>query len=160
MIRKATLKDAKAIANIYNYYVDNSIATFTESAITLYEVKENIRESIAWFVFEENDKILGYAYASAWKGRCAYRFTVETSVYLEPNSFGKGIGTKLYTHLLNELKKQNIHSVIGGISLPNKASEKLHENLGFKKAAHFKEVGFKFNKWIDVGYWELLLSSK
>jgi len=64
----------------------------------------------------------------------------------------------LYTALINELKRLNIHAVIGGISLPNEASIALHEKFGFRKIAHFKEVGFKFNKWVDVGYWELTLS--
>jgi len=96
-------------------------------------------------------------HASKWKGRCAYRFSVEATVYLKTGKLGKGIGTKLYTALLNDLRKRNIHAVIGGIALPNKESQYLHEKFGFKKVAHFTEVGYKFNKWIDVGYWELLL---
>jgi len=157
MIRKATLSDTKAITNIYNYYIKNDIATFAEKPIPIKEIEENIKKSILWFVFLENEKVVGYAYASKWKKRSAYRFSVETSVYLNPNYKGKGIGSKLYAHLLFEIKKLNIHSVIGGISLPNKASERLHEKFGYKKVAHFKEIGFKLNKWVDVGYWELVL---
>jgi len=158
MIRKATRNDAKEIAEIYNYYVANSIATFAEKPIPEKEMITNINESICWFVYEENNEIIGYAYASRWKQRSAYRFTVESSVYIKPNTLNKRIGTQLYTKLLKELKILKIHVVIGGMSLPNKASQLLHEKFGFKKVAHFKEVGFKFNKWIDVGYWELLMN--
>ena len=156
MIRKATLKDIKAITKIYNYYVLNDIATFAEEPILLKETEENIKKAILWLVYIEDEKIVGYAYASNWKERSAYRFSAETSVYLSPNYLGKGIGSKLYKHLLSEIKKLDIHSVIGGISLPNKASEKLHEKFGYQKVAHYKEIGFKFNKWIDVGYWQLV----
>ena len=103
----------------------------------------------------EDNQIIGYAYASKWKERSAYRFSAETSVYLDINQIGKGIGSKLYEYLLNEIKKLEIHSVIGGISLPNKPSQLLHEKFGYKKVAHYKEIGFKFNQWIDVGYWQL-----
>jgi phosphinothricin acetyltransferase len=156
MIRKATLKDTKAITKIYNYYIKNDIATFAEKPIPIKETKKNIKNAILWLVFVEKNVVVGYAYASKWKERTAYRFSAETSVYLSAKYQGKGIGSKLYAHLLSEIKKLNIHSVIGGISLPNKASERLHEKFGYKKVAHFKEIGFKFNKWIDVGYWELI----
>lgn len=155
MIRKATIKDAKAITNIYNYYVKNDIATFAEELIPVKETEENIESAIIWLVYIEDNQIIGYAYASKWKERSAYRFSAETSVYLDINQIGKGIGSKLYEYLLNEIKKLEIHSVIGGISLPNKPSQLLHEKFGYKKVAHYKEIGFKFNQWIDVGYWQL-----
>jgi len=158
MIRKATRNDAKEIAEIYNYYVVNSIATFAQESISETEMLLNIENAILWYVYVEEYAILGYAYASKWKQRSAYKFTVESSVYLKPNTFNKGIGTQLYTKLFQNLKSLKIHAIIGGMSLPNKASQALHEKFGFKKVAHFKEVGYKFNKWIDVGYWELLLS--
>jgi phosphinothricin acetyltransferase len=157
MISKANIKDAKAITDIYNYYVINDIATFAETPLSIEAMIENIDNSIVWYVYKEQHKILGYAYASIWKPRSAYRFTAEVSVYLDSKFLGKGIGSKLYSHLLSELKRQNFHSVIGGISLPNIVSEKLHEKFEFQKVAHFKDVGFKFNKWIDVGYWERIL---
>jgi phosphinothricin acetyltransferase len=78
-------------------------------------------------------------------------------VYLHPASVGKGIGSRLYDALLTELRGRQIHTVIGGIALPNKASVALHERFGFEKIAHFKEVGRKFGEWIDVGYWQLIL---
>ena len=113
---------------------------------------------LPWIVYEENKQIVGHAYASKWKGRCAYRYSVESTVYLSPAATGKGNGSLLYEALLSQLKGQGFHSIIGGISLPNDASIKMHEKFGFKKVTHFSQVGFKFNKWVDVAYWELLFS--
>ena len=106
---------------------------------------------------EDEGQVVGYAYASRWKSRCAYRYSVETTVYLSSAATGKGFGSLLYEHLIAELRQRSIHSLIGGIALPNNASVSLHEKLGFEKVAHFKEVGWKFNQWIDVGYWELII---
>ncbi|WP_430816706.1 arsinothricin resistance N-acetyltransferase ArsN1 family B [Carboxylicivirga sp. RSCT41] len=160
MIRQVKPADASLIAGIYNHFIKHSIATFELDSIDSDEMLNRVKKitaSYPFVVFEENDQILGYAYASAWKSRKAYARTVETSVYLHHKAQGKGIGTRLYSHLMNELKNKEIHAVIGGISLPNDASVKLHEKLGFQKIGHFKQVGRKFDKWIDVGYWELLL---
>lgn len=160
MIREITANDSNAIANIYNYYITNTFITFEESPVDDSTIKERIErhnQNLPWIVYEQDNEIVGYAYASEWKSRCAYKFSVESSIYLKHDKFGKGIGTKLYQELLNRISKRNIHAVIGGIALPNKASVALHEKLGFEKVAQFKEVGYKFNTWIDVGYWELLL---
>jgi phosphinothricin acetyltransferase len=108
-------------------------------------------------VAEENGNIEGYAYAGAWKSRCAYRYSVEISVYLKHGSSGKGIGTALYSELLKKLKDLNLHGVIGGMALPNDISIALHKKFGFEPVAHFKEVGRKFEKWIDVVYYEKIL---
>ena len=88
--------------------------------------------------------------------RCVSLFT-EVTVYVIPDHVGKGIGSALYSKLLPALKSQGIHVAIGGIALPNEASIKFHEKMGFFKVAHFQEVGFKFNRWIDVGYWQRIL---
>jgi len=159
VIRKATIEDAQAIADIYNYYINHTIITFEEVEVSEAEIAERIQTcqlKYPWLVYEENEKVIGYAYAGEWKSRCSYKYSVESSVYLDVDAQGKGIGTALYNALLEELKELNIHAVIGGISLPNKASVRLHEKFGFEKVAHFKEVGFKFNQWVDVGYWELI----
>ena len=108
-------------------------------------------------MLEENDQILGYAYAGKWHERCAYRYTAESTVYLDSKSGGKGYGTLLYQSLLADLKDLQYHVVIGGVALPNPASVALHEKFGFKKVAHYEEVGFKFDQWIDVAYWQLSL---
>jgi phosphinothricin acetyltransferase len=161
MIRKVTLDDAQAICNIYNYYILNSVATFELEPVTSDEVIKRIKRvtlEYPWIAFFKENELVGYAYADKWKTRKAYKYSVESTVYLKNGYSGRGIGSRLYMFLLNELKKINIHAVIAGISLPNDASIALHEKLGFKKIGQFKEVGFKFDKWVDVGYWELIIN--
>jgi L-amino acid N-acyltransferase YncA len=160
MIRSATTADAEAICTIYNHYVLETSITFEEAAVTPGDMQSRICEtlpSLPWLVWEEGAVVLGFAYAGKWKGRCAYRHSAEVTVYLEPACTGRGIGSKLYEELLATLREHNFHAVIGGIALPNPASIALHERLGFRKVAHFEQVGWKHNRWIDVGYWQLLL---
>lgn len=161
MIRKSHASDAPFVAAIYNHYVTSSIVTFELEPVTDDEMR-NRMDAIAinypYLVYEEEGTVLGYAYATQWKVRQAYQYTVESSVYLHPEAKGKGIGSKLYARLLDELKAMSIHAVIGGISLPNEASIALHEKFGFEKIGQFRQVGRKFDQWIDVGYWELILS--
>ena len=161
MIRQALATDAEAIARIYNHYILDTIITFEEQPVSPSEMAERIAEvaaaSLPWLVAEQDGSILGYARASKWKGRSAYRFSVETTIYLAPHCLGNGLGTSLYQLLLRQLKDLKLHIAIGGIALPNAPSLALHEKLGFRKVAHFAEVGFKFGKWIDVGYWQLTL---
>lgn len=162
MIRKVEPKDAAAIAEIYNYYIEHTIITFETSPVNVREMKERISEitgdGFPWLVFEGNGQVLGYAYANKWRGRCAYRDSIESTVYLNPSEISKGVGKQLYAELIKILKAEGFHTVIGGIALPNDASIALHEKLGFQKVAHFKEVGNKFDHRIDVGYWQLMLS--
>jgi phosphinothricin acetyltransferase len=161
LIRTATARDAQAITQIYNHYILNTSITFEEQAISADEMAGRIAEvqaaSLPWLVAEQDGQIVGYAYASKWKGRCAYRYSVESTVYLDACAGRKGYGSQLYEQLLAALKQCGMHVVMGGIALPNPASVALHEKLGFKKVAHFSEVGFKFEKWIDVGYWQVKL---
>src|SRR5665648_1293377 len=122
MIRKVTFDDIEQICDIYNHYIQNTIITFEESPVSYKEMKKrivDITSCLPFFVYTENEEIIGYTYASKWKGRCAYRFSVEATVYLKAGKLGKGIGTKLYTALLNDLGERNIHAVIGSIALPN-----------------------------------------
>jgi phosphinothricin acetyltransferase len=162
MIRNASTEDAVAICSIYNHYIINTINTFEEEPVSIKEMKELITKvtvSLPWFVLEKNGIINGFAYASKWKIRSGYRFSVESTIYLQPDFIGKGLGRRLYESLITELHNRSLHSVIGGIALPNESSVALHERLGFQKIAHFKEIGWKFNRWIDVGYWELILQN-
>lgn len=157
MIRPVELTDAESICEIYNHYVLNSTITFEENKVTVEELKSRIQDivvNLPYIVYEIDGKVLGYAYATKWKARSAYRFSVELTVYVGKNSKGQGIGTALYDHLIKDLTSRNIHSLISGIALPNDASVALHEKLGFVKVAHFKEVGYKLNTWVDVGYWQ------
>lgn len=161
MIRPATPDDAAAIVAIYNHYIATTTISFEEHAVTPEEMAGRIRDVTAglpWLVYEQDGVVLGYAYATKWRARSAYRFAAETSVYVAVGQGGKGIGKALYKALLEELRAREIHMAIGGIAQPNEASVALHESLGFEKVAHFKQVGRKFDRWIDVGYWELQLS--
>ena len=157
MIREAKSKDAKAIASIYNHYILNSAISFEEKPINENIIIERINsnEKNKWWIYASADELLGYAYSTKWKSRSAYRYTVESSIYLKPNNFRNGIGTALYTKLLESLKKEGFRRVLAGISLPNDSSVLFHENFGFKKVGQLESVGYKFKKWIDIGYWEL-----
>jgi len=161
MIRDVHTEDAQRITDIYNPYILNTIITFEEKVIPADEIRQRIEnvtsKGLPWIVYETEHGIIGYAYASPWRTRSAYRFAVETTIYLDQNFKGKGYGKQLYAALLERLKILGIHTAIAGISLPNEESVGLHESFGFRKAAHFHEVGFKFEQWIDVGFWEMIL---
>jgi len=118
---------------------------------------ERLKESKKhpWWVFEQEGVVLGYAFSTKWKSRSAYRFTVESSVYVAPKQRQKGVGTLLYSKLIESLKKEGFRIILAGISLPNDKSISFHEKLGFQKVGQLESVGYKFNRWIDVGYWEL-----
>jgi phosphinothricin acetyltransferase len=160
MIRTVKSTDGMAICGIYNYYVKHTVISFEENPISITEMEHRIGDISAvypWLVWEEAGELIGYAYVNKWKDRIAYRGSVENSIYLKQGHEGKGLGTCLLTRLLEEVKKTSVHAVIAGITLPNERSIALHERLGFTKIAQFKEIGFKLNQWLDVGYWELLL---
>jgi L-amino acid N-acyltransferase YncA len=161
MIRPATAADAGAMARIYNHYITNTIVTFEEDPIGPVDMAARLGDvtaaTLPWIVLEQAGEVVGYAYASRWKDRLGYRFAVESTVYLAPSATGKGLGKQLYERLVAILREGPAHVVIGGIALPNAASVALHERIGFAKVAHFKEVGFKFDRWIDVGYWQRTL---
>jgi len=161
MIRPAKPTDAPAIIAIYNYYVLTSTITFEEELVSEEDMAQRIvdaTEKFAWFVYEHAGQVVGYAYATPWRSRCAYRLSVETSVYISKDYAQMGIASKLYRVLMDELTNRGVHAVIAGISLPNAASIALHEKFKFEKVAHFLQVGRKFEKWIDVGYWEVLIN--
>lgn len=160
MIRDATAADAPAICAIYNPYVLSTVITFEEAPVApaaMAERIEEIRRAHPWLVAEEGGQIAGYAYAGPWRTRTAYRFAVETTIYLAPAHTGRGIGRTLYEALLAELSRRGYRCAMGGIALPNPASVALHEKVGFAKVAHFREVGWKLDRWIDVGYWQRAL---
>jgi len=160
-IRAATLADAEAVAGIYNHYIANTVVTFEEEALPPSEIAKRIETvwsaSLPWLVAEMDGQVAGYAYAGKWHGRSAYRFSTEITVYLAPDQTGRGLGSKLYDQLFPILRDRGIHAVLGGIALPNEASVALHEKFGLERVAVFKEVGFKFGRWIDVGYWQRTL---
>jgi phosphinothricin acetyltransferase len=160
MIRACTAADADAICAIYNGYVRDTVITFEEAPVSTAEMAQRIADVTAglpWLVAEADGAIVGYAYATPWKTRSAYRFSVESTVYVAQGQMRRGIGTLLYRELIDALRKLGVHCAVGGIALPNPASIALHEKLGFKKVGQFVEIGRKFDRWVDVGYWELIL---
>lgn len=161
MIRNVQLSDAKRIAEIYNPYIKDTIITFEEELVTEKDIAERIKyitaKNFPYIVYEENGNVVGYAYLSNWRTRSAYDITLETSVYIDEKAQAKGLGTILYTELINKAREINIHSLIGVISLPNPISQKLHEKFNFELVGNFKESGLKFNKLIDVEFWQLIL---
>jgi phosphinothricin acetyltransferase len=157
MIREATREDAMKIAEIYNYFIRNTVVSFEEEETSGQDFIDRMArfpiKEYPWFVYEEDGELLAYAYAIPWKTRSAYRNSAETSIYVKHGFEGRGIGKKLYSYLIDYMIAQKMHVVIGGIALPNDGSVALHEKMGFKKVAHFEQVGYKFDKWIDVAYW-------
>ena len=160
MIRPVALTDAEQICAIYNYYVENTVVTFEEKPVSPSEMSQRIKKvtsSLPWLVSELDGQVCGYAYATHYRTRAAYKFTVESSLYLAPDRIGQGLGTELLSALLDELRERKLHCVIAGISLPNPASVALSEKFGFRKVAELIEVGWKQDRWVDVGYWELII---
>jgi phosphinothricin acetyltransferase len=158
----AEFADAAGIAAVYNHYVLNTVVTFEEQPVAAAEMAgrmEDVRAmSLPWLVAEEAGRVVGYAYATRWRARAAYRYSSEITVYLAHDVGGRGIGTLLYGRLFPLLEARGLHAIMGGIALPNEASVRLHEKFGMRKAAHFHEVGFKFGRWIDVGFWQRVLA--
>ncbi len=158
LLRKANLEDAEALVAIYSYYVEKTAITFELETPTVEEFKTrmtNVMKRYPFIVIEVDGDVAGYAYASPFKERLAYRFSVESTIYLNEKSRGQGLGKILYSDLLNRLKAQNILSVIGVIAITEGGSVALHEKLGFKKIGILPKVGFKLDQWCDVGLWQL-----
>jgi phosphinothricin acetyltransferase len=159
MIRTVTPEDAAAICGIYNYYVENTAVTFEEEAVPVSVMENRINTVTAkypWLVYEEGRELLGYAYVHPWHERAAYRFTAEDSIYLGRGETGRGLGKALFVRLLEEVWKLDVHALMSVITIPNEASTALHEKFGFKQVGCFAQVGYKFSRRLDVGYWELV----
>jgi phosphinothricin acetyltransferase len=160
MIRSAAARDAEQIARIYNHYVEHTVITFEEEHVSVAEMAERIAgvtASYPWLVIARGDDVCGYAYATRWRERASYRLSVESTVYLAPDCGRQGLGRMIYEALIDRLREAGFHCVMGGIALPNTASVALHEKLGFRKVGELKEVGWKLDRWVDVGYWQLIL---
>ncbi len=160
-MRDAGHADAAAIAEIYNHHVLNTIVTFEEVPVASDEMRgrvEELREqNLPWLVAERGGEVVGYAYGGKWHRRAAYRHSCEVTVYVGAEHVRTGVGVALYGELLPRLKSLGMRTALGGIALPNEGSVALHERFGFAKAAHYSQVGFKLGRWIDVGYWQLML---
>lgn len=161
-IRLATESDAEPMLAIYAPVVRDTAISFELEPPDAEEFRARIRGTLRlapWLVLEEDGAVAGYAYAGTFRARPAYRFTVETTVYVHAAHRGRGAGRALYAALLGALRLQGFRRAVGGITLPNAASVALHESAGFRPVGAFTRVGFKFGRWHDVGFWELELAA-
>ena len=161
VIRSATAGDASAIRGIYNPYVLDTVITFEQTPVLESEMARRIRDTTAlypWLVAELDGRVAAYAYAARWRTRAAYDHTLESTIYVDKACAGRGIAKPLYLELLRELKSRGVHAVVGCIALPNDASVALHEKCGFVQVTRFPQVGRKFERWVDVGFWQATLT--
>ncbi|MFV0622897.1 GNAT family N-acetyltransferase [Sphingomonas sp. ac-8] len=168
-IRAATPRDAEAIAAIYAGYVTGSTISFEEQSPDADAIAERMAAQdgfYPWLVATGTDplgetgpgEILGYAYAGPFRERQAYRFSVETTIYLAGNAHGQGVGRLLYEALIVTLRAQGFTQAMGVIALPNGPSISLHEAVGFRRAGVIRSIGYKQGQWIDIGLWQCELA--
>jgi len=157
MIRPATHEDATAIAGVYAPYVLGTVASFEEVPPTAGEMAARMDLRMPWLVADV-EGVVGYTYAGPHHGRAGYRWAVNVSVYLAPEARGRGLGRALYDALLTTLRRLGFVQAFAGIALPNDASVRLHESLGFAQLGVYRSVGFKHGTWHDVGWWQLTLT--
>ena len=162
-IRAASAEDSAAIAEIYRPYVAESYISFETEPPDAAEIARRMAAGGAlypWVAAEDGEgDLLGYAYASPFRPRAAYRFAVETTVYVREGAHGRGIGAALYAPLIERLERQGFTQAIGAITLPNPASVRLHERFGFRHAGTYAQVGWKLGRWHDVGLWQRPLAA-
>lgn len=161
-LRTATVGDAAALSRIYKYYVENTTISFEYDAPTTEEFAARIThklEKYPFIVAECNGAAVGYAYASEYRERRAYDHSVELSIYIDKDERRCGIGTQLYSALLELLREQNFASAYSCITIPNSPSVSFHEEMGFKLIGHFRKAGFKHGVWLDVAWYGRAISS-
>ncbi len=161
MIRSVRLEDAEAIAAIYNEYVLHSVITFDMESVSVGEMARKISSVSArypfWVCEEADGVVVGFCYAHPWKEKAAYQHTWETTIYLSPSARGKGLGRMLMEKLIADCRERGCRALIACITAGNEVSNRLHEKLGFEQVSHFKQVGAKFGRMLDVIDYELQL---
>jgi phosphinothricin acetyltransferase len=164
-IRAATPEDAAAIAAIYAPHVLTGTVSFEVDPPDARAMRTRMASSeglYPWIVATtggpEDGGVIGYAYATKFRDRPAYRYVVETSIYVADTAQRQGAGRLLYEALIDTLRAQGFVHAIGALALPNDASITLHESVGFRRAGVYREVGFKHGRWIDVGIWQCELN--
>lgn len=157
-LRLAEAADFAPIAAMTNHYIRTTAIHFGTTEVTAAELRalwQEHHDRYPWLVATRGETVLGYAKAGVFRARAAYLWSTETGIYLDPTELGQGLGSPLYAQLLAMLRAQGFHTAIGGIALPNAASVRLHERLGFHHCGTFARVGRKFDRWHDVGFWQL-----
>ena len=161
-VRSATEEDLVRVGEVVNHYIEHSVFNFRTEPQSIGELRTvwaQRHQRFPWLVAVLDDRVVGVAYAGPWNERAAYRWTVETTVYVDESAHRRGVGDALYTKLLDRLRGRGFHSAVAVIALPNEASVRLHERHGFDGVGHLREAGFKHNAWHDVGFWQCLLAS-
>jgi len=159
-IRQGESDDLNRLVEIYNHYVTDTHVTFDTEPFA-------VAERIHWFnqfaangphrllVAEQADEVVGYATSTSFKVKPAYRTSVETTIYIDSEQTGNGYGSRLYSQLIDLMHaEESVHRAYGGVALPNEGSVAMHEKLGFRHAASYHEVGYKFGKYWDVDWFE------
>lgn len=160
IIRLASVEDAADIVAIYAPIVRHTAISFELEPPTTVVMQQRVAATLThfpWLVYQRQDKVLGYVYASQHRTRAAYQWSVDVSVYIHPESRRAGVGRALYTVLFHLLALQGFYNAYAGITLPNAASVSLHETLGFEPVGAYRKVGYKLGAWHDVGWWQLRL---
>lgn len=161
LIRPAAQGDVQALARIYGYAVRGSVATFdvTDPPLSSWQDKlANVGSGDRVLVVEDAATVVGYAYSTSFRPRAAYALTRETSVYLAPEAVGRGLGRLTYSRLLSMLRSDGMHCAVAVVAQPNPASVALHESLGFELVGTLREVGRKFDRWVDTQWYQLRLA--
>ena len=162
-VRLAVPKDAGQILDIYAYYVENTAISFEEAVPNVQQFSDRIAETTAkypYIVVEIDGVVRAYTYASAYRTRAAYRFDVETSIYMAQELVGRGIGKIMYTALFALLYEMNYYNIYAGITQPNEPSVRMHESMGFIPAGTWHGTGYKFGKWHDVKLMQKVLRQR
>ena len=157
MIRLADTDDAAAIREIYRPSIENSAISFETEVPSIDEMRRRIDDCLPlypWIVEEQGGRIRGYAYASHFHVRAAYRWSAQVSVYVERQDFRQGVARQLYAVLVKLLESQGIRQVLAGITVPNPPSQAFHEALGFKLVGIAQDVGYKLDAWQGMGWWQ------
>lgn len=163
-LRIATEKDLPAMLEIYNEVIENTTAVYDYQPHTLemrrqwLETKQE--QGIPVWMAEENGKMLGFGSFGPFRAWAAYQYTVENSIYVATEARGKGVGSLLLPVIMNEARKAGMHTMIAGIDASNDASIRLHQKFGFEQVALFREVGWKFNRWLDLVFLQVMLINK
>ena len=159
-IRLASVADAAQICEIYRPIVRGTAISFEQAVPDVQEIAARITQTLEqypWLVCDINRRVAGYAYGSSFRSRHAYQWTVETTVYVHSDYQRRGIARALYTSLVAILRQQGYCNAVGVIALPNDASVRVHEAIGFRKIGVFENMGYKLNEWHDTGWWQLEL---
>ncbi len=163
MIRVARVEDAEDILAIYAPVVKTTAISFEVDPPSLATIQQRIAailQTHPWLVYEHQEHICGYAYASRHRERAAYQWSADVTIYIHPEWHRRGVGHALYTSLLAVLRLQGFFNAYAGITLPNPASVGVHESVGFRPLGVYREVGYKLDAWHDVGWWSLALRPK